>query len=66
MFNELQAFISEVDTTTTYFCLACHTMIEKLIQTRDGLAHSAITNPNSATEKEYLMPIPDNKASLAT
>ena len=41
-------------------------MIEKLILTRDGLAHSGITNPNSAIEKEYLMPIADNMASLAT
>ena len=55
-----------VDTTTTCVCLACYTMIEKLILTRDGLAHSGITNPNSAIEKEYLMPIADNMASLAT
>ena len=41
-------------------------MIEKLILTRDGLAHSGLTNPNSAIEKEYLMPIADNTASLAT
>ena len=55
-----------VDSTTTCFCLACYTMIEKLILTRDGLAHSGITNPNSAIEKVYLMPIADNTASLAT